>query len=533
MNPSLAHSKPSNFGSRRPRSFATILATRWVASALLACIAAGCGAIRPEARREARRVSASATSGSGSSAAEVANDGAVMSDANALPSAGAAPSGPSGPSGDLELIADRILPLAELQSLSRRRHPRRRELAARLSAATARVRQAQSAYFPTLSTRGEYSRVESEVAFPDPGGGPPIVVVDRDAYNQATTLGFLVFNGGARGASYRASRGELEAEEQLVARDFQDLDLRVAEAVHAYVEARQEAEVLVASTASLEGALKIAQDLESVGRATRADVLVVEVQLERTRFDARRLEDSARSAREELATLLYLHPDTDFVLESPVLSGARDRDGIVPDIDTCVGIALERRSDLHALEASSRAAEEAMSAEKGQLLPRVDVFVQHDYSTTDSGFRDPDFFSGGVRVEWPLFTGFSTLHRVRELESRLEEIRARHESLELEIVLEVRRAHRDLGRAFDGIDVSRKGVESAEENARRVTDWFREGKATGQEVLEAETLLRTEKARGVQARFAVERALSRLRHASGLDYDDELRDGPTPGGDGS
>src|SRR5690606_9494863 len=101
-------------------------------------------------------------------------------------------------------------------------------------------------------------------------------------------------------------------------------------------------------------------------------------------------------------------------------------------------------------------------------------------------------------------------------------IAARAEDLRAAIIREVRRAERDVMRAADGLEVARRGIERAEENLRQLTDRFNEGRATGQELLEAETLLRGERARAVQARFAFERALASLRSAVGLDFGEEL-----------
>jgi outer membrane protein TolC len=187
-------------------------------------------------------------------------------------------------------------------------------------------------------------------------------------------------------------------------------------------------------------------------------------------------------------------------------------------------MALERRPELGALEAEHEAALNAWRAARSSFLPRVNLFVAHEYSTTDSAFRDPDLFSGGVNIGWELFDGFRREARLDELEAGAQQVRARHRQLYTSVLTDVRRAWRRRERAADGVRVAAVVVEHARENLRRVTDLFREGRATGQEVLEAEGLLIGERAKAVRARFQVMRAQAALRFAAGLDFDEQLEE---------
>ncbi|HLU47379.1 MAG TPA: TolC family protein, partial [Planctomycetota bacterium] len=218
---------------------------------------------------------------------------------------------------DLARLSQRPLSLEELQAVARDRSVRGLLVRARIAGAEARTRQALAAFYPALTTRSEYVRLDDQIEFEDPLGGGTFIAQDDEVFSQTTTLGFLLWDGGGRGASWRASRASEEMVRAQAARELQLLDREVAQSYLSWAEALQESAVLAASVEALEGALERARSLEALGRATRSDVLVVEVELERTRYDMRRLRDIAADARDELTRLLSLPAEATLVEPAP------------------------------------------------------------------------------------------------------------------------------------------------------------------------------------------------------------------------
>lgn len=421
--------------------------------------------------------------------------------------------------------------LEDLQREARHRNPTVEEWSARVAAQEARSRQVRSGYFPRLRTDGNYLWLDEEIAIQDQLGNR-FIVQDVESYTQTTQLTYSVLDWGQVHLLHQSSLQQTLVEEARRRRALQELDLLVARAYYGILALREDLAVNEASVTTLEGALRLARDLREFGRATEADVLVVRARLERRRFQSRRLGDLIRNSEENLARLLDLSPAVVVELqretsESPVDPGGEDARS-AETLAFWEGLALEHRAEFRALEAGHAAVESARVAERRGFLPQVNLFVQHEFSTTESVFRDPNFFSGGVNVAWELFDGFRRLSRLGELVAEAQEIRARYRGLYTAILTEVRRARRSVERAADAVQVAAVVVEHARENLRRVTDLFREGKATGQEVLEAESLLRSEQARAVAARFGALRARAELRFTCGLDYDEDLEDGREP-----
>src|SRR5690606_20011603 len=213
-------------------------------------------------------------------------------------------------------------------------------------------------------------RLDDQIEFEDALGGGTFIAQDDEVFSQTTTLGFLLWDGGGRGASWRASRASEEMVRAQAARELQLLDREVAQSYLSWAEALQESAVLAASVEALEGALERARSLEALGRATRSDVLVVEVELERTRYDMRRLRDIAADARDELTRLLSLPAEATLVEPAPRETESLLDAGRSIEIFDIGATALERRAELLAIAEERRAAVFALEAENARYWPR-------------------------------------------------------------------------------------------------------------------------------------------------------------------
>jgi len=425
------------------------------------------------------------------------------------------------------------LSLTDLQGLARRRNPNVEEWRARTAAASARTRQVRSLYFPHLRSDGSYVRLDEGISFSDPVGGE-IVVADQETYEQTTVLAYDAFDWGRRHFLHQSSLQEEGSAEARLVRAMQELDFRVASVYFGIFETRRDLDVSRASVTSLEGALARARDLRAVDLVTDADVLVVEARLERRRFETLQLRRLASRRVEDLVHLLDLSPGSDLGLStSEGLSTPEGLEALVARHGTAPlepdegdlpweDLAFVQRAELTALNFAHEAVDSARRAERAAGLPTVGVYFRHQHSTTGSAFARTDVLSGGLNAQWEIFSGLRRQARVDELEARAREMRAQHRALVHRVQSELRDALRGLRLAIKGVDVAARVVVHARGNLDRVTANFEQGRATGQELLEAEGLLRTEDARENRARYEVLRSAAYLRFVCGLDHDEDL-----------
>jgi outer membrane protein TolC len=402
--------------------------------------------------------------------------------------------------------------------LARRRYPAVEAWRARIRAAEARLYAARAAFFPLVSAEGRYLRLEDAIEAEIPIitlAGPSTETVtfqETEAFSLSTQLRYTLFDWSRNQLVQGARAHELRAEEWWRRRALQEVDWAVARGYFGALLGRSDIEVLQASALALERAVTEARQLLDAGRATEADVLVLEATLERRRFEVRQAEDLLRDFEEELRRLLDLEPDA-----SMPLAGGESEPEPPPALPRLEGLAIERRPEFRELREREEALRADSRAAGASWLPEFFFFVQNDVTDSPTVLTERTLFSGGFGVSWTVFDGGRRFHEMHALRAEAEALFAGQRELRGAIVLEVRKAHRDGARAIEGVAVARSVVESAGENLLRVEERFRAGGATGQELLEAEALLTSERARLERALHGARLQRARLRLALGLD----------------
>jgi outer membrane protein TolC len=155
---------------------------------------------------------------------------------------------------------------------------------------------------------------------------------------------------------------------------------------------------------------------------------------------------------------------------------------------------LAQRSELKFLAAQQTARQYSRDAIKGGYLPSLDLSVEHSRFGETFAFegRD-DLFDddtrGMITLEWNLFDGWKKRNDIRAEESEIraitERIRDTRENLFLQLTIAVEEYRVSAGR----IELSKKGVEQAEENYRITENQFRERVATSTDLLDARVFL--------------------------------------------
>ena len=212
------------------------------------------------------------------------------------------------------------------------------------------------------------------------------------------------------------------------------------------------------------------------------------------------------------------------------------------EVDASIQLALERRAELTAAQATISARQVEVKATRNALLPRIDLIGQisangigGDLIVRDGffggdiievvpgGYNDAvqqlfglDFttWSAGVNVTVPLGNSAAEGNYAQ---ATLNEDRARADRLRTEqrVVLEVRRAARGVRAAFEAIESTSKTRELAEEQLRIETDRFDVGMSTNFEVLQLQDQLSVSRSGELRARIEHRRATAELARATG------------------
>jgi outer membrane protein TolC len=175
-----------------------------------------------------------------------------------------------------------------------------------------------------------------------------------------------------------------------------------------------------------------------------------------------------------------------------------------------------KRSELKSIEGQIEGAEAELRMARGGMYPTVDGLAHYQY---DGGLvlsGSGDSWMGGVRVNYPLFTGGKTEAEIAQARAKLGRLAAEKQKLELAMELEVKQAELAYSQAEQRLQVTEKMYEQAQESARLSRVRFKEGVILSSELMDVETRLTEARVRQTAAKAAIRVAIADLRRATGL-----------------
>jgi outer membrane protein TolC len=248
---------------------------------------------------------------------------------------------------------------------------------------------------------------------------------------------------------------------------------------------------------------EVATELERVasrrldaGAGTRVDLVQAEAGVAEREKDLILAAAAVRHAEDILRYFVFPFPDdtqqdvrivpTDRVDENPAALSDSPADRI--------GTAFEHRPDVLAMKERLLAAGIRVDQTDNELLPRLDAFGTYGYSAIDDTFthsldelREFDFpaWEVGLVFEIPIGNRAAEARHRRALLERSRSIAA-FESLENDVIIEIRLALRNLETARRAILASRKARIATEAQLQAEIDLFRADKSTAYNLLTVE-----------------------------------------------
>jgi outer membrane protein TolC len=354
--------------------------------------------------------------------------------------------------------------------------------AAELDAAAARAQR-----WPTLAVGGAYTWLDDAPAFDFAFTGlpiaPPEIFGGDDFARAAATVTLPLFTSGRISAGIAAAEARGRGAGAQVAGAEQDLKLAVADAYVGVLRARKALSVADSNVRSLEA---LAGDVAAMFErelVPKNELLAVQVAL----ADARQNRLQAANAAD--ITLATYNRRLGEPLDRPV-----DLDEAVPaagelaaDLPALVQDALERRTELAALDQQAQAYGELAKVERARVLPQVSATGGYNY-LENRFLDDEEFASAGVGVQWSFFDGGQSRKRAAALDRNRRATEQQREDAESLIALQVRQAWLAVEETRERVRVTADAVEQAEENLRIARERYGAGLGTQTQLLEAETL---------------------------------------------
>ncbi len=389
----------------------------------------------------------------------------------------------------------------------------------RISASSAMITQARSAWLPRLSVSGTYAVTDNppeafmmtlnqrQLNMMDPGFDPNNPD-DTDNYRLSAGLQYRLFDGGKRKKSVDMSRLGKEAASLQLRSVQNELIHQVTKGYYGLLQAQAFVAVQEESVKSLEESFRVAKERFRAGSAVKTDVLNLEVRLAQAREDLIRAENMVRLAAAGLNTAI----GDDLI--PPEGMDRKEETAEISDLPSLDLQAIQNRPEYRAANKMADIKEKAYKKAVGEYFPTVNLFGSYDWDSED--FSDiQDSYKAGVMVQWMMFTGFQRHAGVRQANEEWLAAKQEMQKAANQLRLDLKQAHIQASEARERMAVTQKSVVSAEEALRITQEQYTRGATDITMLLTAQVGLTAQKTRNVAARYDYLTALSNLERARG------------------
>jgi outer membrane protein TolC len=408
-----------------------------------------------------------------------------------------------------EGIADRrtALTLEDVVALALEGSPDSREAWANARARAAAYGAARGDWFPEI--RGDFDATRLKTSATQGRSA-----VQQTIYEPSVSFTWLLMDIGGRSGNIRSNREALIAANWTHNATLQDVVLRAAGAYFDYAAARALLTAQQTTLTEAEANLAAAEERRRVGVATIADVLQARTAVGQARLDLQAVEGDVQTTRGALAVATGFPANLEYDIDTTIVN--RNIADVAEDVDSLIGIAIERRPDLASARADYESARADISVAGAQRLPSLVASGNfgRTYRSGVSGGSDAYSLSVGLRI--PLFNGFTWEYNREAARALAEAARARAQSLEQQVIFQVFSAYYALRTATVRTGTADALLASATESAEAARGRYQAGVGSLLELLNAENALATARAQRIQARLAWQAALVQLAHDAGL-----------------
>lgn len=417
------------------------------------------------------------------------------------------------------------LSLQQAAQIALEKNPLHKAALADVKAASAGVREAQSALMPhitfaELATRGNdpvyiFGSKLRQQRFTADNFAPPLNRLNTPLpYGNFTTRfggTWNLFDSLAtwRGVE-RAKEVDTAATRQLERTD-QELLFRLVQAYYGVLLAARQVEVAEQAEKTAKSITERSQARYEAGVVVESDHLSARVRLAGREQELIRARNSLMIARAQLNTVMGVAPD---VLYEP--ENSTPKSGQVAGLSELEQTAIGNRPDLRRIEAQQSAQDFSVAIAKSSFGPRLTAFAawEMDNPTFLAGGGGNNWL-GGIELQFDLFQGGAkraVLSREKAIAEKMDFLKKAAESA---VKLEVRQAYYDQDSNRQQVEVARAAISQSQESLRIIQDRYDGGLLTVSELLSAEEASHRSQADYWQAVYQLEISSANLELACG------------------
>jgi outer membrane protein len=382
-------------------------------------------------------------------------------------------------------------------------------------------KQAQTGFFPKLSTQYNYyyTNTPQTITIPAQNNGlipeSTLTIGSQNNYAFYAVLEQPVFTGLALTRTYELSKLGLDVSKIKFEQEKVTLAYKVKEAYWTILKFQKIRSVAEQTVLQISDHVRVAKDFYRVGLIPLNDLLKSQVQFADAQQNLVRAENSVLLALANFNTLLRFPLEKETKIED-ILKYNPFGDSL----ETFQAEALQKRPEIKEIETQLEIASKNIQLAQSEYYPQVVLqsrYIKQGDTPAVSGspFVQADNWDVTAAVKWTFWEWGRTHYLVQEKINQREQVKEALTQIKDLIRLEVKEAYLSLREAEKNIGVAEKTIEQAEENFRISEVRYREQVTTSLEVMDAQTLLAQAKNNAYQALYAYNLAQSRLTRAKG------------------
>jgi outer membrane protein len=351
-----------------------------------------------------------------------------------------------------------VVSLEQAQQIAMRNHPRIASAELTAQASGFAVREARSAYYPTVS--GNVTGVGTEHGSVLSAGA----VTTSSIYSRQSSgvvANQLITDFGRTSNLTKSAKLRNESQTENVTNTRAQVLLTVQQAYYRALAAQSVLKVAQATLDLRRVTLRQVTALAQSALRSTVDVSFAQVNESQAELDLFHAENDATASHSELAAAMGYDHDQPFSLSDEPLPGTLD-----PNVDALIQQADQERPDLAALRLNQEALDRYAQAEKDLRNPTISAAAVAGVAPVRDPRLPESYSAAGININIPVFNGGLFKARREEAESHAAAAAKDVQDLSVQIARDVRVAWLNANDAFRRIDVTSRMVAQANEALR-------------------------------------------------------------------
>jgi TolC family type I secretion outer membrane protein len=366
-----------------------------------------------------------------------------------------------------------------------------------------RLWQGRADYLPQISGSAGVTRSDSKPS------GSSWQGADNN-YRSSISASQLIYDFGKTGLSNDMQKNSYYASLQDSESVKNSVIYELTQAYMAVLADEEQYEVYKKSVEQYQEQLKRAQAFYDVGTRPKIDVTTAQVNLNNAKLNLIKAQNTLQIAKQRLLNIMGIYDRTeDFKLEKQSQLPAMNI-----TLEDALKQAVDKRPDLVSYKLKLESARQNVKLSATGFAPALSASGSYGWNGTEFPI-DNENWSVGASVNVPIFSGFSTINKIKESKNNLNTAYYNLTEAQQNALLDVRTCYFNLQEAAERIPVADVSREQAQENYNLAVGRYTVGVGNYIEVKDAEVSLSNAKLDYISAVFDYNLAIADLKRAMG------------------